>query len=464
MPSATRTVKVRFDGTATDLVAAGKEGERAIRSFRREAERRISPDVNNMFADVFASIPTQLKGAAIAAAVALGASMAPALASTIISGVLLVMGGGALAAGIIAAAKNPKVISAWKKVGKQAAAVWHKFAQPFVGPLTRAAKVFGDALKRAEPTIMKIAKVMAPAVDRLAPALAGIAERAMPGFLAAAEAGIPFLEALLDPRLGDALTGFFTNIAAGAPNALAFFEKFMGFVRDILPKLGGFLSWLSDLGVKMDAFWKSPEFTGLRDALKSFASDTLAGVKVAIEFIGTALKDNAAKWKEAKDNVAAFIEFAGPGFGKLMIFIGAAAATGIQILSYLALWISKVLEALTKLDAFLDKMEKRTGFGKMGNVDVGKLFTTGLLQQLFGYAGGGYGRGLVMTGEKGRELVDLGSGGRVYNHSDTEKIMAVGETVINNIIEIGGEVVRVVKTVVSENNRAVKRSVLAGAR
>jgi len=277
MPSATRTVKVRFDGTATDLVAAGKEGERAIRSFRREAERRIDPDVNNMFADIFASIPTQLKGAAIAAAVALGASMAPALASTIISGVLLIMGGGALAAGIIAAAKSPKVVSAWRKVAVQASKVWHKFAQPFIGPLARAAKVFGDALKRAEPTIMAIAKVVAPAIDRLAPALAGIAERFLPGFLVAAEAGLPFLEAFLDPRLGDAFSGFFINIAKGAPNALAFFDKFMNFIRDALPKLGSGLTWLSDMGKKMDEFLKSKEFTGLRDALKSFAQDTLEG-------------------------------------------------------------------------------------------------------------------------------------------------------------------------------------------
>jgi hypothetical protein len=85
-------------------------------------------------------------------------------------------------------------------------------------------------------------------------------------------------------------------------------------------------------------------------------------------------------------------------------------------------------------------------------------------QGFHGYASGGYGRGLVMTGEKGRELVDLGDGGRVYNHSDTEKMLGGGDTIAQIFIEIGGEVVRVVEERISENNRAIKRSVLAGAR
>jgi len=463
MAGTTRTVRVRFDGSARGLEVAAKRGEHAVDSFRRNAEKKVAPEVGSAFLDVFATIPAQLKGAAILAAITIGASMAPALASAIISGVLLAVGGGVLAAGIIGAAKDPKVVRAWQKFGKQAGAVFHKFAQPFIKPLVRAAETFGKALKRAEPTILAIGRVMAPAVDKLAPALAGIAERSMPGFLKAAEASIPFLEALLDPRLGDSISGFFENVAKGAPQALAFFQKFMGFIRDILPKLGSFLTWLSDMGAKMEAFWRSPEFTKLREALDSFAEHTLAGIRKGWDYIGKAIDENADKWREIRDNVAEFIAFAGPGFEKLVTFIGTSAATGIVILSNLALWISRILEGLTKID---DLYRKLTGedtahmytrqYGSGGEWGAGNLP---------GFAGGGYGSGLVMTGEKGRELVDLGPGGRVYSHSDTEKMLASGgdPMVIENHIHVGDEVVRVVRTEISETNRRTKRRVLAGA-
>lgn len=43
-----------------------------------------------------------------------------------------------------------------------------------------------------------------------------------------------------------------------------------------------------------------------------------------------------------------------------------------------------------------------------------------------GRAHGGLGSGVVMAGERGPELVDLGAGGRVYNNGDTRKMLAEG--------------------------------------
>ncbi len=459
MASPIRAIKIRFTGDAKGAIKAGKETERAIDGVKRKAEKVVATSAAGGMLDALGALPSQLKGAAIVAAVGLGAVMAPSLASALISGVLLAVGGGVLAAGIIGAAKDSRVANAWKKFGNQASKTFTKFSQPFIKPLVRAADTFRKALKRAEPTILRLGRIVGPIIDKLAPAIAAIAERALPGIARAVEASMPFLEAFLDPRWGDAIGSFFDSMAKGAPNALVFFRRFVGFLQDAVSGTGKLLTWLSDFGAKAEALWKGPEFTGLREALKSFKDHVLAGVKSAFEDIGKAIQDNSAKWKEIKDNVAEFIAFAGPGFEKLVAFLGQSTANGIILLSELALWISRVIEGLTKID---DLYRRLTGKDKFIKVDREGKSGNGGFQ---GFASGGRGSGWVMTGERGRELVDLGNGGRVYNNQETEQMLAGGggTTVIENHIHIGDEVVRVVKSVVREANRSLKRGVLAGA-
>lgn len=73
-----------------------------------------------------------------------------------------------------------------------------------------------------------------------------------------------------------------------------------------------------------------------------------------------------------------------------------------------------------------------------------------------------------LVGERGPELRTEGStGGRILSAEETARALAGGGSqpiVVENHIEIGGEVVRVVRTEIKQNNRDLKRAVKAGAR
>lgn len=57
-------------------------------------------------------------------------------------------------------------------------------------------------------------------------------------------------------------------------------------------------------------------------------------------------------------------------------------------------------------------------------------------------ARGGLGTGLIMAGERGRELIDLGAaGGRVMSNADTENALGSGGSVINVTVYVQGSVV-----------------------
>lgn len=462
----TRTVKVKFDGDEKGLIAAAAKAGIAMEAFEKQAKKssvnvaKSTTSIGGGLIDALGSLPSVLKGAAITAAVGLGVVMAPALASAIISGVLLAVGGGVLAAGIIGAAKSPKVKKAWEKFGRQAEVVFERFSKPFIKPLEKAARTFGAALAKAEPTIRRIGATMAPIIDKLAPAFAGLAEQALPGILAATQASVPLFETLAAnlPGIGGSFALFLETLAKGVPAANLFFDKFLKWVQDILPKAGEFLVWLSDLGVKMDTIAKGPELAGLKSALIDLKDNVLIGIKTVLDGIKTSLDTNSETWVKLGKDAEGALRALGPAVKWVAEQIALninASITGF----------AKLYEAIRKVVAIVETLVR--GYDRL----PGNLSGNGTNVQ-FGRIPGRAGGGDVtanrdyLVGEKGPEILRMGSrGGTVIPNHAVGAAGGMPPIIVENHIEIGGEVVRVVRTEIRENNRSVRRGVaMAGAR
>ncbi len=182
----------------------------------------------------------------------------PAIGAAVVSGILLGLGGGVLAAGIISAVKDPKVSKAFGGLKERAGKAFAGFGEPFKAPLIRAAKTFGDTIERIAPAFQRMGATMAPVIDKLAPAFATMIEKAMPGIEKAVTASVPLFEKLAEhaPAIGEAISKFFTKIAEGAPAAVKFLDTLLKGAAFVLPLLGSALNQLTGHFNATWAIWR----------------------------------------------------------------------------------------------------------------------------------------------------------------------------------------------------------------
>ncbi len=237
-----RSVKIKFDGE-NNVGPAAKSAERDIDKFGKGVTGKLAK-MGSKFADGLSSaiegIPPMGKLVAGVLVAGLAVVLAPALGAAITSGVLLGLGGGALAIGIKAALKSPMVAAAFDPLKATAQKIFVQFGAPFRGPLVRAAETFDKALKDLEPTIDRIGRMVGPLVDDLAPALAGFLKNAMPGIESAVQAAVPLFRMLADklPGLGRDIGTFFDEIAQGGPGATQFLGDFLDALGKVLIGIG----------------------------------------------------------------------------------------------------------------------------------------------------------------------------------------------------------------------------------
>lgn len=251
--------------------------------------------------------------AAVAAvAVAAGVAAAAAIGAAISTGVLLAVGGGILAVGIMRAAKDPKVAAAWKTFGATAKSSLSGFAEPFKGPLIRAAATFSTAIRQMGGPLKELGKIVAPVIDKLAPSVATFAQKLLPGLKAAAQASMPLFDTLADhmPKIGEAVSFFLDAIAKEGPSANLFFDHLLTAIEATIKGLGVFIGWLTRLyavavaSVKqvMAAFAKMASYI-----LNQFHS-ILQGAATAFAWVpgvGPKLQAAAAKFGAFRDSVNA---------------------------------------------------------------------------------------------------------------------------------------------------------------
>jgi hypothetical protein len=167
---------------------------------------------------------------------------APAMGAAISAGVLLGVGGGTLAGGIIAAAKDPAVKGAFTSLGTEVAGDLGRASQVFVRPLVDSADIFRAAWADVGPQISHDFDMVAPAITHLSAGVAGFAHNVMPGFNASVAASVPLLNQLGDdtlPRMGSAIGQFFQAISQGGPGAQAFFRDLTTGADLSVKQLGG---------------------------------------------------------------------------------------------------------------------------------------------------------------------------------------------------------------------------------
>lgn len=259
-------------------------------------------------ANLFAALPPQVQGPAIAAGAAIGVTMAGAIGGALTAGILLAVGGGVLFAGIKAAANDPRVTAAFGDLKKRASKSLEGFGEPFVEPLVRAADTFGDSLDRIAPKLKDMSKESAPLVDILAPALASMAERSMPGIQTALEKSRPLFEKLAEhaPKLGDAFSKFFDTISKGSPGAVEALDDILGTLEFLIVHIGNTIFMLSKMYEGAKAAWqKTAEVfvTGVQ-AVLSALSAIVTGASKAFSWIpgiGPKLKNAAKDFEEFKN-------------------------------------------------------------------------------------------------------------------------------------------------------------------
>jgi hypothetical protein len=196
-------VVVTFAGDTKKLTSAFDRVGRSARKMSDDVGRETE------------SIGKTASRAAVVAGAAIGATMAPALGAALAGGVVLAIGGGFLAAGIMGAARDPAVKTAFGEVGKAGQSALKSFSEPFKGPLIRAAATFAGMIKQMQPTLDSIGAALAPVIDKLAPALAQMATNALPGIADAAKQSAPAFEAIAAvlPKVGTWIGQVVTQMA-----------------------------------------------------------------------------------------------------------------------------------------------------------------------------------------------------------------------------------------------------------
>lgn len=255
-----RTIKIKFSGDTKDLDKATKEAEKSVKGFGERLAgglATVGTLVQKSLSGAVKAIPPMGQALAVVLGGGLAAALAPVVGAAITTAVLGAVGGGALALGIKSAMDNPKVVKAFDGLKKKASKLFDDFGKPFEKPLIRAAGTFKKVLDDLRPYIQRIGKTIAPVIDKLAPALAEFLKRAMPGIEKAVAASVPLFETLAEklPKIGEAVSIFFEQIAEGGPGANEFFGDMLDVIINIIAGIGTLIgtlaSWYIDLKDKL---------------------------------------------------------------------------------------------------------------------------------------------------------------------------------------------------------------------
>jgi len=387
-------------------------------SIRGKAERagefigdKIGDGVGGSLGSFFSGDLISLLVKAIAGG-ALVAALAPVIGAAITSAVLLGLGGGVLAAGVVAAFKDPRIAAAGTELKDNVSKLFAEFGKPFRVPLAETLEKLNTFVISLTPNFKHLADVFAPILGDLGTGFVSLLQNAMPGILKAVEASAPLFETLAKhmPAIGDAIGKFFGILSRHGGDANQFFGDLLSLVEKLIPFIAQLIDVLTSAYSKVHNFVKNSIklFGDLRDAVKTGVDVMKAG------FLSLFL-------------VAVDI------FGKILI-----AA------SYALSWIPgigpKLRAAQEKFNSFRNGVNNE--LKKITDRHVKVTITTyglaaaqaavAVAQTLkgMGYAHGGIkgaasgmvAGGLTWVGEQGPELVSLPTGSTVHSNGDSKRM------------------------------------------
>lgn len=429
MAAGLRTIRIRFTGDAKDLDKAAKDGEKSVRSFGSkvvDAVAGLGSKIQSGLSSAVDAVPPMGKAVAVVLGAGLAAALAPIVGAAITSGILLAVGGGALALGIKSAIDNPKVAKAFDGLKKKGSKLFEDFGKPFEKPLIRAAETFKKVIDDIRPYVERIGKIIAPVIDKLAPAFAEFIRKSMPGIEKAVKASVPLFETLAEklPKIGEAVSLFFEKIAEGGPGANEFFGDLLDIIANLIVGLGTVIGKL--------ASW----YIDLKDKLTK-AKDLWVQFKVsALEQIGKLL-DGAVR-------ALSWIPGIGPKLQKAQSEFRTFQAEANKELQKI-----KDRNVSIRISTNIGQIA-----GQYANLVAGIVSKGGKVNGKRASGGPVSAGRSYLVGERGPEVVTMGASGHVTPNRDLGGF--TGDIVIP--IDLGGAVEKVIRI----SNRELKRR--AGAR
>jgi hypothetical protein len=222
----------------------GTLGKQAIAS-GAESASNFKSLIEGGLINAFKSLPPPVQGA-IGGGIALAiTSTGPIIGAAMASAVLLGVGAAGLGAGIALAIRNEKVKDSFKAVGKDMLAGLEDAAAPFQAELIATAKIFKDGFADVAPDLKGLFGDLSKAVQPLARGLVGFVKSIMPGLRDAAAAAVPLFKAIGAelPRLGAAMSIFFSSIADAGPGAVIFFRLLLIGIGALIISLGALIEF-----------------------------------------------------------------------------------------------------------------------------------------------------------------------------------------------------------------------------
>lgn len=486
--------------------------------------------------------------AAASAAVTVGPTVGGMLSGAVAAG----FGGGALALGIVGAAKDPQVAAAAKSFGQHVMSEITAAGKPFVGPLV-------DSFRRLRGVFdsLHIGKEIgrfAPMVTRMADAVGAFVRGAWPGFKRALDQAGPALVIVAETmgKFGAAI-GDAVGDMAESRGAMSGLHTLLLSLIGAIKLAGAVVAWLSDqfdglLGIAhdvMSALANLADAVGLDDVAAKYrvvtdglvllrgsgdrARDSFMGLTGAAQGTGGAVadtgskariagrdvafltdqvalalggmlaaKDGAINWEEGLDRIRESVDLNGRS---LSIYTDAGRAN-------LRVFQDQVRQARDNYQANVDLGWSAERAAEQYNQEVDQIIAAGreagyTREQLEKLAKDYYinihettyqrtvrqeterenrrqnraGGGSVQpyrsyqVAEQGPEMLNVGNrsyllmgaeGGYVTPTHKLPIPQQAGPTIIENHIEIGGEVVRVVRCEIDNDKRDTRRHVLSG--
>jgi len=228
---------------------------------------------------------------------------APFIGATISAAVVGAAGIGGVIGGVTIAAKDQRVISAWKSLGDGAKRMFQDAATPFVPAVQRAIESAKGSIGTLEPTIRSVFKNSAGYLDPLVRGVLGMVENVATGFAKANAAAGPVIATISDhlPEIGERIGTLFetaakhANSGADALNILfTTIEQGIGSLTKVVDLLATMYEWNRKIGGD----------TGLRLVLGLFgdapskidpATNSASKFQEATELIDKAAKDAETK-------------------------------------------------------------------------------------------------------------------------------------------------------------------------
>jgi methyl-accepting chemotaxis protein len=208
-----------------------------------EAGQVAGTAVASGIGDALKAVP--FKPILIAGLVGAAVVAAPLVGTVIAGAITTAVGIGGIGLGILAASREPRVISAAKMAGARISEAFFGSGTALVAPIEHALDILASDFEQLH--LGDTFAILAPEIADLAAGIGGLAKEFMPGFNQALKDGAPVIKELSEdlPKVGHALGDMLQQMAEGKGNVEGLKDTIY-VLNTVMHDTGATLKWLSD--------------------------------------------------------------------------------------------------------------------------------------------------------------------------------------------------------------------------